>query len=532
MYDLILAKGNVYDGLGNPARKIDIAIKDDRIAALGNLKSHYSYHKTININNLAVSPGFIDIHSHSDVYYLANPQAESKVQQGVTTEVIGNCGVSAAPLYGEFKLRRKQEWERLGIDITWNSFKEYINRLSDQGIGVNVVPLIGHGNIRGAVKGFSRGFVTKKDKKKMYNLLCKLLEQGAWGLSTGLIYIPSMYADTRELIDIIKIVAQYHGIYTTHIRGEGDSLLEAIEEAVYISRETNVNLQISHLKTGSPENWNKLPKVFNIIENGIQRGLNINCDRYPYIASNTDLDVIMPDWFHRMTERKRRSGLVNYKNELQQYLKGFLDQGWTDRIWIGRVKNKANKWVQGMSIRNIAKRKQTKPEDMVIRLLKEEDFSVQAMFFCMIEDNLKKILKKSYVMIGSDSSLRTVKGPLAIGHPHPRVFGTFPKVISSYTGKGKISLSKAIWKMTGMPAKKLGLYNRGIIKKDTYADLVVFNPDKIKDKATYKKPFQYPKGIKFVLVNGTIVVENGQPTGKLPGRVLLKTQTIYPRKFL
>lgn len=526
MFDLILTQGTIYDGLGNKAIHNDIAIKGTRIAAIGDLKRYHSQYKTLNIKNLVVSPGFIDIHSHSDVYYLIHPQAESKIRQGVTTEVIGNCGVSAAPLYGAFKLRRKQEWKKFGVKVTWSSFNEYINRLNNQGIALNVVPLIGHGNIRGAIKGFSNRPPTSREKKRMQDLLYKVLEEGAWGLSTGLIYIPGMYADTKELVDLVKIAAECNRIHTTHIRGEGDSLIEAIKEAVAIAEKTGVNFQISHLKAGSPRNWDKLPEVFRIIEGAKEKGLSIHCDRYPYIASNTDLDVILPDWFNKMSLKKRKRGLFYYRDKLIEYLRNDLEKGWQDIVRIGRTNSRVNKWTQGLSISEIAKRKGKKPEKIVLEMLKREDFQVQAMFFCMREDNLCKILKKPYVMIGSDSSLRTVEGPLAIGHPHPRTFGTFPRILSRYTGKGKVSFSNAIWKMTGMPADKLGLNDRGRIKKGAYADLVVFDPQRIKDKATYKKPFQYPEGIKYVLVNGEIVFENGQCTGKLPGKVLLRNDKI------
>lgn len=523
MYDLILAQGITYDGLGNPAKRQDIAIKGTRIAALGNLSRYYSLYKTINVKGLTISPGFIDIHSHSDVYYLAHPQAESKIRQGVTTEVIGNCGGSAAPIYGSFRLKRKHEWEQLDVKVTWNSFKDYINILKNQGVAVNVVPLIGHGNIRGAVKGFSKNPLTKREKARMRNLLRRELEQGAWGLSTGLIYTPSMHADTKELIEMVRIVAEYEGIYTTHIRGEGDTLIEAVKEAVRIASETGVSLEISHLKTSGPKNWRKLSGVFRIIEDGIQKGLKINCDRYPYIASNTDLDILLPDWFNKMSDKRRKHWLIYRKDELIDFLKNDLESGWPDRIWIGRVSSKFNKWTQGLSIREIARKKRKQPEEVVIGLIKEEDFQVQAIFFNMNEGNLNRILRKPYVMIGSDSSLRTIKGPLAIGHPHPRAFGAFPRVLSRYTGDGKLSLGKAIWKMTGMPAEKLGLKNRGRIKTGAYADIVVFDPKKIKDKATYKKPFQYPEGIRFVLVNGEIVFKNGRCTGKMPGMLLLKS---------
>lgn len=526
MFDLILAGCIVYDGSGAEPAINDIGVKDSRISAVGNLSRFYSSIKTIKAANLSVSPGFIDVHSHSDVYYFLDPYAEGKISQGVTTEVVGNCGASAAPIYGSYRLRRKEDWGKLGVKIKWGSFTEYINVLKENGIAVNVIPLIGHGNIRGAVKGLINKPLTKADKIKAFKLLYDGLDNGAWGFSTGLIYVPSMFADTKELIEFMRIVAEYKCVYTTHIRGEGETLIKAIQEAVNIADKTGVSLQISHLKTSGRKNWKKIGQVFRIIEDGINQGLNINCDRYPYIASNTDLDVIMPDWFNEMNEKQKIKSLGKDRYILIKYLNNKLGEEWADKwaenIWIGRITGRKNRWIQGLSLGEIAKKKRLNPAETVLELLREEKFYVQAMFFGMNEENLLKILKRPYVMIGSDAALRTLNGPLAVGHPHPRTFGTFTRVLSKYTGKGKLLFKDAIYKMTGLPAKKFGLTDRGTIREGAYADLVVFNQEEIKDMATYKQPFQYSKGIRYVLVNGEIVYKNGIYTGKLPGKVLLK----------
>lgn len=521
MYDLILSRGLVYDGLGNPPLLLDIGIKGERIAKIGNLINE-SYRKKIDVNGFSVSPGFIDMHSHSDTYYFINPQADCKIRQGVTTEVIGNCGGSAAPLYGEFRVARKKEWEPLGIKVRWKSFKEYINLLRNSGIAVNVVPLIGHGNIRGAVKDYSTSPLTKKEIRKMKHLLYECMEQGAMGFSTGLIYTPGMYADTKELIELVKIIRKYNGIYTTHIRGEGYTLMAALKEAISIAEKAEVKLQISHLKTSGSKNWEKLSKIFNLIENAVRRGIDVSCDCYPYIASNTDLDALMPSWFHEMNYNEKIDWVSDRQKELADALKKILEKGWGERIMIGRVKNKTNKWTEGLFIKDIAKKLNIVPEIAVIELLKAADFDVQAMFFTMCEENLKKILKKPYVMIGSDSSLRTMSGALRMGYPHPRTFGTFPRVLARYTKNGVLSMESAIYKMTGMPAEKLGLADRGRISESAYSDIVVFNPKKIKDRATYEKPFQYPSGIELVIVNGQIVLNKGVKSGILSGKVILR----------
>lgn len=539
MYNLILSNGLIYDGLGNNPRYADIGIVCEKIAKIGDL-SKESYQKKIDLKGLSVSPGFIDMHSHSDVNYFLDPHAECKIRQGVTTEVIGNCGGSAAPLYGEFRHVRKKEWEPLGIKINWNNFKEYTGVLADYGTAVNVVPIIGHGNIRGAVKGYSTSPLTKSEKQRMLKLLAESMEQGAFGFSTGLIYIPGMYADVKEITEFAKVVKKYNGIYTTHMRSEGDKLIEAVKEALLVAKKTGISLQISHIKTSGRRNWGKINKLSHIIEGAVKKGIDVACDRYPYTASNTDLDVLLPNWFHEMGWKEKTHWINNRQDELENVLRNSLEKTWQNTVMISRVNAKSNfkhgdytpkkqavadnryQWAEGKFLNIISKRLKTSPEAAMLNLLKHADSQVQVMFFNMCEQNLLKILKKPYVMIGSDSSLRTMKGPLRIGYPHPRVFGTFPRVLHKYTGKGKLSMPEAIYKMTGMPAEKLGIKDRGIISENTYADLVVFKSDKIKDNATYEKPFQYPSGIELVLVNGQIVLNKGIGTGSLPGKVLRK----------
>ncbi len=511
MYDLVITQGRVFDGFGAPARKYDIALKGERIVALGNLTGKPA-RKKISIPGLHLAPGFIDIHSHSDVYYLAHPPAECKIRQGVTTEVIGNCGASAAPLLGSFRKHRQKQWQPLGIKVNWKNFTQYIKVIRDHPTTVNIVPLVGQGNLRAAVKGFSSLPLTRKEKHNLAGRLIRDMDTGAWGMSSGLIYRPSMYAGKKEIIELCRIVAGYGGLYTTHIRGEGDHAVSAVQEAVDVARESGVNTQISHLKVSGKKNWPKLNYIFQIIEQAQQRGASISCDRYPYLAGNSDLDIILPDNAPACNDRE----LINHLTEN-------MPAGWADQIVIGQIRNSKYKWAEGKSINEIAQRKHRSAEEMVITLLRAADFQVQAMFFGMNEKNLLRILKKPYVMVGSDSSLRTTHGPLAFGHPHPRVFGTFPRILARYTGPGKLSFAEAIHKMTALPARTIGLKQRGSITTGNYADLVIFDKTRIKDRATYAKPFQYPTGIEFVIINGEIVFRNNQLTGSRPGKVLLRT---------
>jgi N-acyl-D-amino-acid deacylase len=329
------------------------------------------------------------------------------------------------------------------------------------------------------------------------------------------------------------------------MRSEGDKLIESVTEALLIAEETGISLQISHLKTSGRKNWHKLHKLFFILENAIKKGIDVACDRYPYIASNTDLDVLLPNWFHEMPYNEKTRWIHDRADELEILIKTSSGSRWATKVMIGKVNstsnfrqkkdadqllkqayihNKQNKyeWAEGSMLDAISKRLNLSPEKAMITLLRDADFQVQAMFFNMSEQNLIKILKKPYVMIGSDSSLRTLRGALRTGHPHPRVFGTFPRVLAKYTKSGILTRQETIYKMTGMPALKLGLKDRGRIQEGAYADIAIFDPNKISDTATYKKPFQYPKGIKFVIVNGNIVLENGKLINKLCGKVLLK----------
>jgi len=538
MFDLVITDGLVYDGLGNAPSIKDIGIRNERITYIGNLGYSPSL-KKISAKGLIVSPGFIDMHSHSDVNYFLNPHADCKISQGVTTEVVGNCGGSAAPLYGEFRKAREKEWGSLGITIKWHTFKEYADCLRDNGIAVNVVPVVGHGNIRGAVKGYSTKPVTKNELTQMRELLNQSMSEGAFGFSTGLIYIPGMYAGTEELVALVEETAKYDGIYTTHIRSEGNALIESVKEAIEIAEKAHVKLQISHVKTSGKNNWKKINLLFETIEKAIMRGVDVSCDRYPYIASNTDLDTLFPNWFHEMTHDEKKDWINNRQEESAKVLKEVLDHGWEKRVMVGMINARSNfrrtqykalsqktkdqrfKWAEGKMTDYIAAKMKMSPEMSVVKILASADFQVQAMFFNMCEDNLRKILKKPYAMIGSDSSLRTLKGPLKIGHPHPRVFATFPRVIAKYTGKKMLSMEQAIHKMTGMPADKLGIENRGRIIPGAYADITIFDQKTIKDTASYEKPFQYPEGIETVIVNGEIVLLDGKQNKKLPGKVLL-----------
>lgn len=527
MYDILIKNGQIVGGFNAPSFVGDVGIKNERIIAIGRLGSGSPQTKFIDARGKVVCPGFFDIHSHSDFTILVNPKAESKVRQGVTTEVCGNCGLSAAPQYNQVKTRIRQICEEFEIEYQWNSLKEYLNLLEQTGIGVNFVPLIGQGNIRASIVGYINRRPTLKELDKMKKLIAKSMEEGAFGLSTGLIYPPGCFTQTDELIELGKVVAEAGGIYVSHLRSEGNKLLEAVQEAIDIGGMANIQkMHISHLKTAGKANWHKIDSVFEEIEKTLSLGLNITCDRYPYTAASTDLDSILPDWVYEGGIEKELERLKDENIRLQiakQVLDLHTETNW-DSIMISSVKTQANKWMQGKRISEIMDRKKiSNPCELIFSLLIEEEGKVEAIFFDMSEDNLKKILKKPYTMIGSDASARADYGILTKITPHPRAFGTFPCLLAKYVREEKIlTLEEAIYKITYQPAQLLGIKDRGRLKEGNFADVVIFNPEKIKDLSSYESPLLYPAGIEYVIINGKIVMEQGNHTGILAGKVIRK----------
>ena len=525
MYDLIIKEGLIVDGTNCPGEKGDVGILKGRIAFIGELPRDQGG-EIISAEGKVVAPGFIDIHSHSDFNLLADPQAESKVCQGVTTELIGQCGVSAAPLEGAVRERKKAELTDLGINLTWTTLNEYFLRLEEAPPIVNIAALVGHGNLRGTVVGYENRPASKTELKKMATLLSQSLSEGAFGLSTGLIYPPGVYSKNEELLALTKVVAESGGLYATHLRSEGEALVEAIQEALHLAEETGVSIQISHLKTYGVKNWDKLPKVFQLIEDSQKKGLSIHADRYPYTASSTDLDMLLLSWAWEGGNQKeldRLSDPDTKKKMTEEILSQNSDPEFWEKVMISSVKKEKNRWLEGKTLAEISSYKKAAPWEMLYDILCEDELGISAIFFFMNEDNLKQILLKDYVMIGTDSSARSVTGILRRGKPHPRGFGTYPRILRRYTGQGKIlSLETAIHKMTGLPAKKLGFQDRGIIRPGCYADLVIFDPHTVCDCSDYENPFRYPVGIEHVFINGEEVISQGIVTGRRPGKILKK----------
>lgn len=531
MYDVLIRHGKIFDGTGNPWFSSDVAVEKGRVAALGDLVSA-SADTIIDAKDMVVCPGFIDMHSHSDFVLLINPLAESKIRQGVTTEVIGNCGLSAAPLNDLLKediLKTMPMLEEADLKLTWSTMGEYMRLLKSKGVALNVAPLVGNSNLRISFLAFENRSPTEEELEKMKKILAKAIEEGAFGMSTGLIYPPSCYADAEEIVELAKAVAQFGGIYTSHIRGEGFTLIDAVEEAIQIGERTGVPVEISHHKASGKANWGKVRQTLRMMEEARERGVDVTCDVYPYTAGSTGLDSILPPNAYEGGVEKLIERLRNPKTrkEIKEEMirtseEGAPDTlgrpGW-DSIMISYCKGHPD--LEGEIIEDIAKKKGLDPFEFVFDLLIEEKASVSIVLFTMCEEDMRYVLSHSLSMIGSDSSARAPYGVLGKGKPHPRTYGTFPRILGCYVREeGILTLESAIRKMTSLPAQKLKLRDRGLIREDMRADIVIMDPKRVIDQATYQNPHRYPEGIKYVLVNGRLVIENGEHTKALPGHVL------------
>jgi N-acyl-D-amino-acid deacylase len=538
--DLLIENSLVFDGTSSEPFKADVGILGDKIVFVNNesevtsQKSGVKAEKVIDAEGLSVAPGFIDTHSHSEFTLLADPRAEGKICQGITTEINGNCGLSAAPLYGKALAQREEDFKELGIRERWSTLEEYFHILEKRGMIINFATLVGHGNIRASVKGYVDQELTKSDINKMRILLRKSVNKGAIGLSTGLIYPPGVYSKTEELIELCKVLSQSYNppkvgmggfdIYTTHMRNEGDKLIESIKETIKIGKKARIRVHISHIKTSGEENWYKIEEAISLMEESRIKGIHLTCDRYPYTASSTDLDVILPSWTYsggREEEIKKLRDLSLRKKIENQILKKQNLRNYWKKIYISFVSSKRNKWMEGRNLYDIARAKGKTPVDTLFAILIEEKLKVSAIFSSLHEGNLRKFLSLPYCMIGTDSSARCFSGRTYKGKPHPRGFGSFPRFLGKYVRKeGLMSISEGINKITLLPAKTFGIHRRGIIRKGAFADIVIFDHKKIIDRATFEAPFLRPEGIYYVFVNGFPVMWEGELTRKRPGRIL------------
>ncbi len=529
-FDILFQGATIYDGMGGAPFEGDVGVRNGKIAAVQRGSRHASAARTdarhvFVLNGKALAPGFIDIHSHSDYSLLINPLAESKVRQGVTTEVGGNCGYSAAPISGAARdERRKLYRERYGLDPEFSEVEQYLDRLDGQGLSVNYVHQVGHNTIRESVMGGADRPPTKGELRTMVDMVERGMSQGAFGLSTGLVYAPACFASLEETATLAA--AARAGLFSVHMRSEGVGLLEAIEEVIDIARKSGARLQISHLKTAGRENWSKLDRAFELIEEAARAGIDVACDRYPYTASNTHLSALLPDWVHDGGNREALTRLRN-PSDRARIREAWRQKstGYWDNVVISLVNQPENKRFEGRNVAACASETGRDAADFAMDLLAAEDLWVEVLLLnLMDESNLRQILKKPYVFIGSDAEARAHYGALGEGVPHPRAFGTFPRVLGNLVrGEGLMPLSEAVARMTLLPAQRVGLFDRGRVSPGMKADLVVFDPNRIEDMTSFDSSIRYPEGIEQVMVNGEVTVEENVHLGTRAGRALRST---------
>jgi len=526
-FDKVIKDAMILDGTGRAPRRGDVGITDDTIAAIGDISGEQG--KTIiQASGLYLCPGFIDIHTHSDGQILAYPTADSRVLQGITTEVTGNCGSSVAPLKRADIIEEQQEFREMGIRPDWTDVSSYFSRLERTGISVNHALLLGQGRLRKNAIGLVDRKLTADELKNVLRAVEEGMDCGAFGVSTGLEYAPGIYTPAEEISSMAQVVSRRDGLYATHLRNEGSELLEAIKEAVNVGRESSVRVQISHLKAAGRSNWNKQRAALGLLDKARSAGIDVSADAYPYTAYSTSLSILLKAWVReggtKSTLRRLQSRDMRRRIRREVSERVGESPGDFDLIVINSTKSKRNRITIGKNLVEIGKMWKIEPVDALLRLLVEEETEVDFVGHGMKPGNVEMVLSHPAVMIGSDGSSMAPKGKAAEARPHPRSYGTCPRVLGHYVRERKLfDMSTAVKKMTSMPAEQLRLTDRGRIARGMKADLVIFDGAKVRDTATFEEPHQYPDGIKHVFVNGILVVENGKHTGARPGRVLRKT---------
>ncbi|NUO82950.1 D-aminoacylase [candidate division KSB1 bacterium] len=522
-FDFIIVGGLVYDGSGKDGVFNDVGIKAGRIAALGDLKDRSAQQK-IEAHGLAVAPGFIDFHSHSDEELLLGGEAQSKIRQGVTTEVLGQDGGSLAPLNEKMALQLVENFkERFGLEVAWRDFAGYFRNLEARGMISNALSMVGQGTLRELVIGEDNRPATAEDLAQMKQLAQEAFAQGAYGISSGLEYTPGSFATTEEIIELCRSM-NGRGIYSTHMRNEDETLLEAIDEAIRIAREAGVALNIAHIKASGQRNWHKQGEMLAKLEAARAGGLQVTCDRYPYIAYNTGLSSLFPLWSRDGGDEKFVARLQDAA--LQDTLRAEVWHevekigGWRSVMISSLTKHPRRGEFEGKTFEEIAATG-ADPFAKLFELIIAEEGGGNMIGFAMSEEDTTALLAHPYCMPASDGSALGLEGRLRRGNPHPRSFGTFPRVLGKYVRDDQImSMAEAIRKMSALPADTLGLKDRGYLRAGYWADVVVFDPNTVADRATWAAPFQYPAGIPYVFVNGELVLAHDKLTGKLAGKVL------------
>jgi N-acyl-D-amino-acid deacylase len=528
-FDVIIKGGTVYDGTGADPKHSDVGIRADRIAGIGDFSRAYA--KTvIDANGLAVAPGFINMLSWSNESLIQDGRSQSEIRQGVTTEIMGE-GESMGPVNDRVREHMLREQSDIKYEIKWNTLAEYLRYLETRGVSCNVASFIGATTIRENVIGFEDKPPMPKQLDEMRELVRKEMEAGALGIGTSLIYPPAFYAKTDELIELCKVAAKYQGKYISHMRSEGNQLLEALNELIRISREAGIPAEVYHIKAAGQQNWPNIDNLLSRIEAAQKEGVKITADMYTYTAAGTGLDACLPPWtedggypalFKRLRDPATREKIAaEVSKDSDEWENVYIGAGSPDKILLFGFKSDKLKPLTGKSLAEVAKMRGKDPITTIMDLIVEDESRIGTVYFLMSEENVKKELAKPWISFGSDEASQAPEGVFLKSNPHPRAYGNFARVLGKYVRDEKIiPMTEAVRRLSGLPASNLGLDHRGFIKEGMFADVVIFDPATIADRATFEKPHQYAVGVKHVFVNGTQVLKDGEHTGAKPGRAL------------
>jgi N-acyl-D-amino-acid deacylase len=527
--DIVIRGGTVYDGSGGEPRRADVGIRGDRIEAVGEL-SKASAARVVDAKGLAVAPGFINMLSWSTDSLIADGRSQGEVRQGVTTQIFGE-GFSMGPLNERLRKFLESQQTDFKYEMPWTTLSEYLAYLEKKGVSQNVASYVGATTIRAYVVGFEKRAPTPAELETMRDLVRKEMEAGALGIGTSLIYAPANYASTEELIELCKVAAKYQGKYISHMRSEAGQLLEAVDELIRISREANLPAEIYHLKAAGEANWPKMDQVIARVEEARRQGLKITADMYTYPAGGTGLDACVPPWAHeggpealirRLQEPgERRKIAAEMKQPGKDWENLCLLTGSPERVLLVGFGPESMKPMTGKTLGQVAKDRGKNPTETALDLVVESRATVGAVFFLMSEDNIKKQIRLPWVSFGSDAPSMAPEGVFLKSSTHPRAYGNFARLLGKYVREEKvIALSEAIRKLSALPASNLGLERRGLLQPGMFADVVVFDPAAVADRATFDQPHQYSVGVRHVFVNGAQVLRDGEHTGAIPGRAL------------
>ncbi|RKN80049.1 N-acyl-D-amino-acid deacylase family protein [Ulvibacterium marinum] len=517
-YDVLIKNGQIYNGSGEKSFRGDIAINADTVAAIGQLNGAKG-NLEIDATGLAVAPGFINMLSWANVSLIEDGRSQGDIRQGVTLDVLGE-GHSMGPLNDAMKKEMKAGQQDITYDIPWTTLGEYLEFLEKKGVSTNVASFVGNGTLRQYVMGYENRVPNESEMDTMKYLVNQAMEEGAVGMSTSLIYVPSGHAQTKEIIELAQEVAKHNGMYVSHIRSEEGDLLDAVQELITISREAKISAEIYHFKASGNANWHLLDSAIQLVEDARTEGLPITTDMYMYNASSTGLNVVLPAWAkeggHDATMK-----LIAQPDQRKKMMAEIDFHVPPEKILLVGFRNKELRNLIGKTLAEVAEERQKSPNETLVDLIYEDDSRIQVVYFSMSEDNIKKKLALPYMSICSDAGSYTNEGVFLEQSTHPRAYGSFARLLGHYVREERvIPLEEAIYKLTTLPATNLKIKKRGALQTGFYADVVLFDPETVTDNATFAKPHQYATGVQHVFVNGTQVLQNGEHTGAFPGRVV------------